>query len=898
MTTLRPEIQTGQPGSSRGTASRRPALSSYEAGHRAVGRFDRSRLALALLAGLLALAFAAFRADGASALTTAANCALPGSNFQGGDGNQDTPSLSEQTFCTTEHLLPTTRDWQSLTSVINSPDPNAQDNMFAGGNKETAPGGWGLTTAAGGVTPGKANILSGWSQADPQPAATFLYLAFERAATTGDTFLTFELNQVKGLWENENKTKIPCRTTGDVLISYNVPGGSSVNVVFYKWVTDESTPTIIPPDPTVHQCAKAGHFEPAGGTPVSAPDEQGNMNFAGEITNYLTDTANPPTPAKFAAGSFGEAALNLTAIFENANLGSCFSFGQMWMSSRSSESIDSQLQDYVSPVGIQANSCAISGRKFDDANGSGVDEASKPGLGGWTIQLLDSTGTKVLQTTTTASDGTYAFTNVAPGSYILREVAQSGWTCDYPGTGSKCQNSVTLSSSNVNSTGNDFGNKPTSRVTTTQNPSSGVVGTKFGDSATVSGPAGAPTPSGTVEFTLYRDNHCGTVAAGPITETLSAGSASIPEASEVTPSAGEFWWVASYGGDNGNAPAKSGCADEPIVVNPAAPAIKTAAVTPVTVGAKIKDTATLSGLVNPDATGTVTFKLYADEKCEHEVSGASSTVEKIKENGTVDSGEFTTTAAGTYYWRASFSGDFNNEAASTPCKDSGETSVVNPAAPALGTTQEPASATVGATFKDKATISGLSGANPGGSISWKLYANEKCEGAAVASDGPVAVTKNGDYLTPAGASPTLAGSYWWVATYTGDANNKEASSGCAAEPITVQPRPVVVALPAKFVSGVASAHGPLGCVAQGTPVYVSGSLIKSATFYMDGHKVKTVTRPDKQGRYGIKVSARKIGFGAHRIKVLVVFTTPSQTKSVTLHAVIVRCRVPQPKFTG
>ena len=30
--------------------------------------------------------------------------------------------------------------------------------------------------------------------------------------------------------------------------------------------------------------------------------------------------------------SFGESALNLTAIFENAKLGPCFAFGQMWMS--------------------------------------------------------------------------------------------------------------------------------------------------------------------------------------------------------------------------------------------------------------------------------------------------------------------------------------------------------------------------------------------------------------------------------------------------------------------------------------------------------------------------------------------------------------------------------------
>ena len=255
----------------------------------------RPRLVLCLLIGLLACVFAGINASGASALTTAANCALPGSTFQGGDGNETTPTIAEESFCN-ENFLPTTRDWQNLTNVINSPDRQANDSTFEGGDKESAPGGWGLISSGGGVTPGKANILSGWSQADPQSAATFLYLAFEREATTGDTFLTFELNQVKGLWKNPNGSTIPCRTTGDVLIAYNVPGGSSVNVVVYRWVTDTSTLTTIAPDPTPHACAKTGHFEPSEGTPVAPPYEQGSMSTA-DGSNFLTDNPSPISTA-------------------------------------------------------------------------------------------------------------------------------------------------------------------------------------------------------------------------------------------------------------------------------------------------------------------------------------------------------------------------------------------------------------------------------------------------------------------------------------------------------------------------------------------------------------------------------------------------------------------------
>src|SRR5204863_5613412 len=73
---------------------------------------------------------------------------------------------------------------------------------------------------------------------------------------------------------------------------------------------------------------------------------------------------------------------------------------------------------------------------------------------------------------------------------------------------------------------------------------------------------------------------------------------------------------------------------------------------------------------------------------------------------------------------------------------------------------------------------------------WKLYDNETCSaanGGVVAEDGPVDVTGNGDYSTPSGASPTLAGTYYWVASYSGDQNNKAISSGCEDEPVVIGP---------------------------------------------------------------------------------------------------------------
>src|SRR5438270_9724 len=180
-------------------------------------------------------------------------------------------------------------------------------------------------------------------------------------------------------------------------------------------------------------------------------------------------------------------------------------------------------------------------------------------------------------------------------------------------------------------------------------------------------------------------------------------------------------------------------------------------------------------------------------------------------------------------------------------------------------------------------MAGVFGAHVGGTISFELYDNNSCEGAPVASDGPVAVSANGEYESPHGASPTASGTYYWVATYSGDANNKAAVSGCADEPVAISQAPPSIATTQNPTTGtVAAPHGPQACVAQTTPVYVTGRQIVSATFYLDGRKVKKMTKADKRGRYGIKVKAGKLRFGVHRVKVIVVFAPGSETKPQTL----------------
>jgi hypothetical protein len=80
----------------------------------------------------------------------------------------------------------------------------------------------------------------------------------------------------------------------------------------------------------------------------------------------------------------------------------------------------------------------IHGMVFDDANQNGVRDPGEAGLAGVTV-YLDLNRDNVYQSTesktVTAADGTYAFTtDLAPGSYIVRELRHSGRHHSYPDT--------------------------------------------------------------------------------------------------------------------------------------------------------------------------------------------------------------------------------------------------------------------------------------------------------------------------------------------------------------------------------------------------------------------------------------------------------------------------------
>src|ERR1051326_6884475 len=73
-----------------------------------------------------------------------------------------------------------------------------------------------------------------------------------------------------------------------------------------------------------------------------------------------------------------------------------------------------------------AQPAALGDFVWSDTNGNGQQDAGEAGIGNVTVNLLDSTGTNVLASTTTDANGAYHFTGLAPGSYEVGFVAPAG----------------------------------------------------------------------------------------------------------------------------------------------------------------------------------------------------------------------------------------------------------------------------------------------------------------------------------------------------------------------------------------------------------------------------------------------------------------------------------------
>jgi hypothetical protein len=192
------------------------------------------------------------------------------------------------------------------------------------------------------------------------------------------------------------------------------------------------------------------------------------------------------------------------------------------------------------------------------------------------------------------------------------------------------------------------------------------------DTSTVTGTA--ITPSGTVTYALYRNGSCSGTPTSTETKTL-ATDRSVPASTGTGPlNAGSYSYQATYSGDANYTARTADC--EPFTVAKATPKVAsaiedTSSQAPWTnteaAGASARDTSTVTGVGGFRPTGSMTYSLYGGEGC----TGAAMATGQVLLNvdGTVPGSTATALlAAGSYSYRAAYSGDRDYHAATATCE--------------------------------------------------------------------------------------------------------------------------------------------------------------------------------------------------------------------------------------
>ncbi|MDX6200095.1 MAG: hypothetical protein QOJ79_3246 [Actinomycetota bacterium] len=706
-------------------------------------------------------------AAGSLLASTNASANLTGSTFEGNDGNVVVNTTGNT-------------DWANVTGRHTGIDDSAggTDNAFGQGSKEDVAA---VSVVNGSIPPNK-NDLSRFYEASQQASGgdIYLQLAWERLVNIGNANLDFEINQNPTSGFNGATTGPVAlnRTAGDLLVTYDFGGSGSPALGLNRWLTSGAGNTVV-------QCFSANAL-PCWGRHVTLS----GTNSEGQVNNATIAEPIVSTTATLAPGLFGEASINLSAagVFTP---GVCQAFGSAFLKSRSSSAFTAEVKDFVAPIPINVSNCgSITIAKVTENGNSSFGYTATGALTPLTFNL--------------SNGGSRTYLNVPPGNYSVSEDAftaaqtTAGWSlkslvCTGASTSTNTAIDTTSGSTAVIALGyggnvfctytNHVNNSPT--IATTLSASSINVGGSVNDTASLTG--ATATAGGTVTYHAYAGaNTCPINAAGDLmnsaTNTVDVTNHIVQDGPSVTlNTAGSYSFQAVYSGDANNNGATSVCSTEQLLVK-ANPSIATAlSDATISVGGSVNDTASLTG-ATATAGGTVTYHAYAGANtCPIDAAGdlmnsATNTVNVT--NHIVPAGpSVTLLTAGTYSFQAVYSGDANNNGATSVC--STEQLTVTPKSPSASTAQS-------LIPNDSFTLSDAYNAT--GSITFNLYG----PGDATCSGTPdltqtVGVSGNGTYNTTNSAfHATTEGTWRWATFYTsGDANNNGATSPCGTEHFTI-----------------------------------------------------------------------------------------------------------------
>jgi hypothetical protein len=357
------------------------------------GRSRAGRLRLAAALGLTAALLVA--------IPVLAN--LPGSTFEGNDAN-----LVVNT--------PGNTDWANAPNRVRGDDlpSGTSDNSFGQGTKEDDPA---VSVVTGSIPPQKSDLTRFYVASEFASSSNFLYLAWERSNVLGSANMDFEINKLPQPNLTTTGKKTLNRSPGDLLITFDFGGSGTPTLGLLRWVTTGAT----------SQCFSANAL-PCWGNRV-------DLSAAGEAEGAVNSlTVNDPIAnVSLPAGTFGEAAVNLTAagVFP---AGTCTAFGSAFLKSRSSASFPAEVKDFVAPQPVNISNCGqINIIKHTAPRGQNQDfsyTSTIPDTAGCTIDttpgsftLNDHAGVDPASPIIAGTDNTEHCPDVVAGTYTVTEGA-------------------------------------------------------------------------------------------------------------------------------------------------------------------------------------------------------------------------------------------------------------------------------------------------------------------------------------------------------------------------------------------------------------------------------------------------------------------------------------------
>jgi hypothetical protein len=483
---------------------------------------------------------------------------LPGSTFEGNDGNLVVNTAGNEDWANAPHLVTGIDKLSGRT-----------DNAFGQGTKEDDPN---VTVVTGSIPPNKNDLTRFYVASEVAGGNNFLYLAWERLVNIGAANLDFEVNKnvTTGFDTNTTGPVTLNRTAGDLLITYDFAGSGTPTLGLLKWVTSGAT----------SQCFSANAL-PCWGNRVdlsAAGFAQGAVNSAANNppNGDVVDPIAPSAPRTLTAGLFGEAAINLTAagVFP---AGTCTAFGSTFLKSRSSSSFPAEIKDFIAPQQVNISNCGkvIIHKVTVPTGGTGFpftsNVSTNPADASNLSFSLDDGGTKTMTnvlagsynvTETVASIGNYTLTNIdcsagdvtptststATGATVFTIAAEQTLECTYTNTKNKANPSATTAPTLI----------PQDKATVSGLDNTGVVDGAANKEMTLS---------------LFSTSDCSGTPLYTKTVTVTANGDYVTDNSGVAPTGytitadGTYKWLVVYNGDSRNNGFTKACGEEQVVVD-------------------------------------------------------------------------------------------------------------------------------------------------------------------------------------------------------------------------------------------------------------------------------------------------------------------------------------------